>query len=452
MEGFSKLHSSYYSRLRLIRSSSHFDNVPRLTLNTHSSQRGIDVDGDGRTFSGLTFKACHENRLIRILSAPHKACQRREGLQLNRRSAEINVGLVFAAVSDADKVPLADQIACSLGWNLVGDDSFRPNAFQNLGWDTESGHRAVRVSACVVRSVLLWLWRAAHLDLLYAGVPLVHLLHSEKQNIVELIDPSLQDRLQPEDPPAPRHDFAIDDISVALTTAERCAETPSAERGCWTLVRFGADKSAQQKEFRLNPAHLRDLHLPAFLALQYSEGFFQSFFPFLCIEKLIFPLIYSFPPRLCKRFFFSDNCSTQRSKLIISCPNRYIGILPVLWWDAASIPTSAGVWSPGLSLQRLHVEVLQSETGKKTNKQTTQPWRKRNTGWRNERKAFSPFAASPLTCHVAEMRIRDPAAELHDGRQHTVRLRQWQRRAGGFSSLLSGLRRTPLGDKRGSCR
>lgn len=67
-----------------------------------------------------------------LLSAPYKACQRREGLQLNRRPAEINVGLVFAAVSDADKVPLADHIAYSLGWNLVGDDSFWSNVFQNL--------------------------------------------------------------------------------------------------------------------------------------------------------------------------------------------------------------------------------------------------------------------------------------------------------------------------------
>lgn len=38
-----------------------------------------------------------------------------------------------------------------------------------------------------------------------------------------------------------------------------------------------------------------------------------------------------------------------------------------------------------------------------------------------------------LTCHVAEMRIRDSAAKLHDSRQHTVRLQQWQRRSGGLS-------------------
>lgn len=50
-----------------------------------------------------------------LLDAPYKARQRWEGLQLNCCSAEINVGLVFAAVSDADKVPLTDQIACSLG-------------------------------------------------------------------------------------------------------------------------------------------------------------------------------------------------------------------------------------------------------------------------------------------------------------------------------------------------
>lgn len=50
-----------------------------------------------------------------LLYAPHKACQRREGLQLNRCSAEINIGLMLAAVPDTDKVPLTDQIACSLG-------------------------------------------------------------------------------------------------------------------------------------------------------------------------------------------------------------------------------------------------------------------------------------------------------------------------------------------------
>lgn len=67
-----------------------------------------------------------------LLDAPYKARQRWEGLKLNRCSAEINVGLVFAAVSDADKVPLTDQIACSLGWNLVGDDCFWSHAFKNL--------------------------------------------------------------------------------------------------------------------------------------------------------------------------------------------------------------------------------------------------------------------------------------------------------------------------------
>lgn len=38
-----------------------------------------------------------------------------------------------------------------------------------------------------------------------------------------------------------------------------------------------------------------------------------------------------------------------------------------------------------------------------------------------------------LTCHVAEMRVRDSAAELDDSGQHTVGLQQRQRRAGGFS-------------------
>lgn len=46
---------------------------------------------------------------------PHKACLRREGLQLNRRSSEINPGLLFATVSDAHEIPLANQISCCLG-------------------------------------------------------------------------------------------------------------------------------------------------------------------------------------------------------------------------------------------------------------------------------------------------------------------------------------------------
>lgn len=49
------------------------------------------------------------------LTVPHKACLRWEGLQLNRCSSKINAGLLFATVSDAQEIPLANQISCCLG-------------------------------------------------------------------------------------------------------------------------------------------------------------------------------------------------------------------------------------------------------------------------------------------------------------------------------------------------
>lgn len=69
-------------------------------------------------------------RQLRVV--PHKACLRWEGVQLNRCSSKINTGLVLAAVSDTQEVPLADQISCCWGWNLMSDDSFRSNVLQNL--------------------------------------------------------------------------------------------------------------------------------------------------------------------------------------------------------------------------------------------------------------------------------------------------------------------------------
>lgn len=63
---------------------------------------------------------------------PHKACLRREGLQLNRRPAEIKAGLVFAAVSDTQEVPLANQVSRCLGRDLVSDDRFWSDVLQNL--------------------------------------------------------------------------------------------------------------------------------------------------------------------------------------------------------------------------------------------------------------------------------------------------------------------------------
>lgn len=57
---------------------------------------------------------------------------------------------------------------------------------------------------------------ATHFDLLYARVPLVHLLHSDKQEVVELLHAGFQHRLQPEDLPGPRHYFAANNFSFAL--------------------------------------------------------------------------------------------------------------------------------------------------------------------------------------------------------------------------------------------
>lgn len=56
----------------------------------------------------------------------------------------------------------------------------------------------------------------AYFDLLYAGIPPVHLFNFQEQQVVELLHSGLQDRLQPEDPPGPRHGLAGDHVPVAL--------------------------------------------------------------------------------------------------------------------------------------------------------------------------------------------------------------------------------------------
>lgn len=56
----------------------------------------------------------------------------------------------------------------------------------------------------------------AYFDLLYAGIPPVHLFNFQEQQVVELLHAGLQDRLQPEDPPGPRHGLAGDHVPVAL--------------------------------------------------------------------------------------------------------------------------------------------------------------------------------------------------------------------------------------------
>lgn len=52
--------------------------------------------------------------------------------------------------------------------------------------------------------------------MMYARIPLVHLLHSDKQEVVELIHAGLQHCLQPEDLPSSWHHFAANHIPVAL--------------------------------------------------------------------------------------------------------------------------------------------------------------------------------------------------------------------------------------------
>lgn len=66
----------------------------------------------------------------------------------------------------------------------------------------------------------MWERSAAHFDMLYAGVPLVHLLHSDKQEVVELVHTGVQYRLQPEHLPGPWHHFATDHIPVALSNKQ----------------------------------------------------------------------------------------------------------------------------------------------------------------------------------------------------------------------------------------
>lgn len=75
----------------------------------------------------------------------------------------------------------------------------------------------------VINSSLVWVVErsAAHFDMLYAWVPLVHLLHSDKQEIVELVHAGLQYRLQPEHLPGSGHHFATDHVPVALKRSDK---------------------------------------------------------------------------------------------------------------------------------------------------------------------------------------------------------------------------------------
>lgn len=72
--------------------------------------------------------------------------------------------------------------------------------------------------------------------MLYAWVPLVHLLHSDKQEVVELIHAGLQDRLQPEDLPGPWHVFAADHVPIALERSKK--QTDAYVIVTWWSLRF----------------------------------------------------------------------------------------------------------------------------------------------------------------------------------------------------------------------
>lgn len=67
-----------------------------------------------------------------MILLPHIACLGWKGLQMNCCSSKIDAGFLFAAVSDTQEIPLANQISCCLSWNFMSDNSFRSNMLQNL--------------------------------------------------------------------------------------------------------------------------------------------------------------------------------------------------------------------------------------------------------------------------------------------------------------------------------
>lgn len=321
---------------------------------------------------------------------------------------------MFAAVSDADKVPLADQIACSLGWNLVGDDGFWSNVFQNLRWTQRPGPGLWESTFASFSASSCDLGGLAHLDLLYARVPRVHLLHSEEENIVELIDVSLKDRLQPEDPPAPRHDFAIDDISVALTTAEE------------------VQKLFQQSTNQHNTGISYQSHLP-----QWSPPSSRPCSPVLW--WLFSELLGLFSHRRADLSFDLQLHAQALQKILLSGASSMQGtkliLILILTVISEFCRRSGGMLDPSPPLQVR--DLLAYHCNGCTLKSCVAKQVKTAVMHREHRasKEKPPLfrSAGLLTCHVAEMRVRDSAAELYDSGQHTVRLQQRQRRAGGFS-------------------
>ena len=74
-----------------------------------------------------------------------------------------------------------------------------------------------------------------HFDMLYARVPLLHLLQSDKQEIIQLVHAGLQDRLQPEGLLGPRHHLATDHVPVALERSNKQADIYNRD----TMITFG---------------------------------------------------------------------------------------------------------------------------------------------------------------------------------------------------------------------
>lgn len=95
----------------------------------------------------------------------------------------------------------------------MGDHGFRSNTPENLQFKKKK--QVLNVAAGIFRPSGGF-GGAAHSDVLNTGVPSVHLLHSDKQDVVEFIPTGLQDRLEPEHLSGTGHHFAADHVPVVL--------------------------------------------------------------------------------------------------------------------------------------------------------------------------------------------------------------------------------------------
>lgn len=295
------------------------------------------------------------------------------------------------------------------------------------------------VSVYVVLSLLLWLRRLAHLDLLYARVPLVHLLHSEKQNVVELIDPSFQDRLQPEHSPSPRHDFAIDDIAVALTTAEdveKLFQQSTVARDSFILLRINQPNTGISYK-----SNLPQWSLPS--SLPCSPVLWWLFSELLGLfshrkDDLSFDL--QLQAQALQKILLSDASSMQRTKLIMF----FLTVVSEFCRRSGGMRDP----SPPLQVRDLLAYHCNGCTLKscvvKTGKHSSNAYGTQGV----VRKALVSIAHLPC-CGDADKRCRSRALRQRAAYcpSSAVTAESWR----GFS-FLSGLWRTLLWDKQGSCR